>query len=69
MKQRQFRLLIWLILLMGCFFYQKIHHLEIDHEIIINNIATVDSHVLENTDSLTSIYWRVVDTNFMLKNL
>lgn len=59
MKNRQFLTLIWLILIISCFFYQRFHHLEIDHEIIINNIATIDNHVLNNTEDIDDIQDRL----------
>lgn len=59
MKNWQLFIVIWLILLISCFFYQRIHHLEIDHEIIINNLATLDNHVLKNTEDIDDVWARV----------
>ena len=54
MKNRQFIILLGVILVISFFFYKKIDKIDQYEDIIINNIATLDRHLQRQEENLRS---------------
>lgn len=52
MKNRQFRVLLFVIIVISIIFYLKLDKIDVYEDIILNNIATVDYHVTQTSDTI-----------------